>query len=496
MKGILNRIAGLALLITACQQVELPVEQEHVSGPEFTAQAETFSAQTKTTMDGNYVVWNAGDQIAIFQGLSTADKYQVKENGIGRTSATFEIIAKGNGSNATDLPANVAIYPYESRLICTPVTAENGTVTSYQIARVTIPATQTYTIGSFADESFPMAAITTAPDDHTLNFKNLCGVLKLQLKGTAKIKTIELKGNDSEPLSGDAIISVYPNGSLPTITMSSDASNTVTLDCGEGVQLSEDAATDFLITIPPTAFEKGFTATIIDIEGGTFKLQTSQPNAVKRSYVHGMPEVQIKMSLDDPVLLPYWKEYLDQKINEINQLADMYGDDADCFIYIADQHRPTGASLESAAINYITNRTSIRNVIMGGDIVQGSDNDVELLEEYVKSFSKNVRILPMRGNHEIWGNLTAEDFWEIGIKPLQDYAVVSEKLWYYYDNPTLKIRYIMTDSTYSSSDGTDNLTSEEQITWMQDRILELDENWTVLVFHHGIWTASKTADKQ
>ena len=492
MKKIIGILAVLGLSF-ACQQVELPVEQEQVSGPEFTAQAEMFGAQTKTAMDGNAVVWNSGDQIAIFQGLSTADKYQVKENGIGRTSATFEIIAKGNGSNSTGLPVNVAIYPYESDLICAPVILENGTVTSYQILGVTFPSTQTYAANSFADESFLMAAITSNTEDHTLNFKNICGALKLQLKGTGKVKSIELKGNDNEPLSGEATVTVYPGKATPIVAMSSDASQTVILDCGEGVQLSEDAATDFLITIPPTAFKKGFSAMIIDVEGGTFKLETSQPNAVKRSYVHGMPEVQIKMSLDDPILLSYWKEYLDQKINEINQLADMYGDDADCFIYIADQHRPTGASLESAAINYITNRTSIRNVIMGGDIVQGSDNDVELLEEYVKSFSKNVRILPMRGNHEIWGNLTAEDFWEIGIKPLQDYAVVSEKLWYYYDNPTLKIRYIMTDSTYSSSDGTDNLTSEEQITWMQDRILELDENWTVLVFHHGIWTASKTA---
>ena len=293
MKGILNRIAGLALLITACQQVELPVEQEPVSGPEFTAQAETFGAQTKTAMDENSVVWNADDQVAIFQGLSTADKYQVKEDGIGKTSATFEIIAKGNGSNATDLPANVAIYPYESGITCTPVTAENGTVTSYQIAGVTIPSTQTYTTGSFADESFPMAAITTAPDDHTLNFKNLCGVLKLQLKGTAKVKTIELKGNDNEPLSGDAIISVYPNGSLPTITMSSDASATVTLDCGNGVQLNEDTSTPFLIAIPPTAFEKGFTATVTSIDGGVDLLTTSKSNMVGRSYIHTMPELVI-----------------------------------------------------------------------------------------------------------------------------------------------------------------------------------------------------------
>ena len=293
MKGILNRLAGLVLLISACQQVELPVEQEIVSGPEFTAQAEMFGAQTKTAMDGNAVVWNSGDQIAIFQGLSTADKYQVKEDGVGNRSATFEIVAKGEGSSATEVPTNIAIYPYESDIVCTPVKAENGSVNSYQIIGVTIPSTQDYAANSFADESFLMAALTNGLNDHTLNFKNLCGVLKLQLKGTAKVKTIELKGNDNETLSGEATVIVYPNGLAPTIEMSADASRAVTLDCGNGVQLNETTVTDFLIAIPPTAFEKGFTATITSIDGGVDILTTSKSNMVGRSYIHTMPELAV-----------------------------------------------------------------------------------------------------------------------------------------------------------------------------------------------------------
>ena len=292
MKKIIGILAVMGLSF-ACQQVELPVEQEHVSGPEFTAQAEMFGAQTKTAMDGNSVVWNAGDQIAIFQGLSTADKYQVKEDGVGKTSATFGIVANGDGSGAAELPTNLAIYPYESDLVCASVTAENGAVTSYQISGVTIQSTQTYTANSFADDSFIMTALTNGLNDHNLKFKNVCGALKLQLKGTAKVKSIELKGNDNEPLSGDATVTIYPGEATPTIAMSADASNTVTLDCGDGVQLNETTATDFLITIPPTAFEKGFAASITDVNGGTAELKTSKSNTVQRSYIHTMPELVI-----------------------------------------------------------------------------------------------------------------------------------------------------------------------------------------------------------
>ena len=303
MKKILTKILVPILLITACQQVELPIEPEMMSGPEFSAQVEAFGVEkevekephTRTSLSpGKSVLWSGKDQIAIFRGTSVADRYQVKDEYVGKAYGSFSLSAKGEGTATSQFDANVALYPYESDLTCTPVTAENGTVTAYQIAGVTIPSSQTYAAGSFANGSFLMAAITNGTSDHILNFKNICGALELQLKGTAKVKTIELKGNDNEPLSEEATVTVYPDGSTPKVTMSSDASNTVTLDCGEGIQLNEDTATPFLIAIPPTAFEKGFTATVTSIDGGVDILTTSKSNLVGRSYLHTMPELVIE----------------------------------------------------------------------------------------------------------------------------------------------------------------------------------------------------------
>jgi hypothetical protein len=257
--------ASILLAAIGCRQIEPLVEQELSDGPEFTAHIEDFDVPSKTSLaNGSSVVWSAGDQVAIFQGTSVADRYQVMEDYVGTKNGTFAIVAKAEGTPASRLQTNIALYPYEDGLECTAV-IEDSEVASYKITGVTTPTVQSYAAGSFSNESFLMAAITDGLEDRTLNFRNLCGALKLQLKGSAKIKKIELKGNDDEPLSGQATVSIYPDGTAPSITMSKDASTTVTLDCGDGVQLSEDAATDFLITIPPTAFEKGFTAMIIDI---------------------------------------------------------------------------------------------------------------------------------------------------------------------------------------------------------------------------------------
>ena len=296
----MKRIFTMILLAVACQQVEPLVEPEVAEGPEFSAQIEEFGAETKTALAfGNSVVWSAGDQLAIFQGESVADKYQVKSDCVGTTSGTFEIVANGSGTPEASFQTNIAVYPYEDDLVCTPF-MEDGAVVSYQITGVTIPSVQTYVPDSFPDESFLMAAMSDGREDHTLNFKNLCGVLKLQLKGTVKVKTIELKGNGYEKLSGKATIEVRPDA-LPVFVMIDEASSVITLDCGDGVQLSNNVATDFYIAVPPTDFEKGFIVKVIDVTGAEDEIKTSKSNPVKKSYVHAMPTITVETAFPEEI---------------------------------------------------------------------------------------------------------------------------------------------------------------------------------------------------
>ena len=292
MKRLFKILCAIHLLsLTACQQVELPQDPVHLDGPEFTAQIETFGTAadtisetaTKTALaNGNSVVWSTGDQIAIFQGASVADIYQVNEDNVGTKSGIFTIVAKGDGSPASTFQTNIALYPYEEGLECTAV-IEDSEVASYKITGVTIPSVQTYATGTFPDESFLMAAITDGLEDHTLNFKNLCGALKLQLKGTMKVKSVMVQGHDSERLSGEATVTLSSDRSSPIIEMSSDAAVTATLDCGEGVQLSESTTNEFIVTLPPTQFVNGFTVSIIGADGTVARIVTSKQNSVGRS---------------------------------------------------------------------------------------------------------------------------------------------------------------------------------------------------------------------
>lgn len=303
MKKLLTILCTTLLLtIIGCQHDEPMVEPEVAKEQEFTAKIEGFVANTKTQLaNRNSVVWSKDDQIAIFQGASVADKYQVNDYCIGSMVGTFNIVTKVEATESVTFDTNIALYPFEDGLTCTP-TVMDGKVTSYQITGVTIPTTQTYADESFPEEAFIMAALTDGINDKTLNFKNICGAIKLQLKGTMAVKRIELRGNDDEKLSGDATISIYPGTSFPAITMNENASDIVILDCGDGVVLRDDIATTFILTVPPTDFEKGFTAYIIDTKGNTSLISTSRLNTVNRSYLHEMPSISVKDASEESLM--------------------------------------------------------------------------------------------------------------------------------------------------------------------------------------------------
>ena len=133
-----------------------------------------------------------------------------------------------------------------------------------------------------------------------LNFilKEFYGGIKLQLLGTQRVKSIKLEGKNNEKLSGAATVKAFSDESKPVITMASDASTSVTLNCGEGVQLNESRATDFIIALPPVVFSEGFTVTITDLDNKVYTLESSRTNTVIRSSLLIMPEQHIENKLD------------------------------------------------------------------------------------------------------------------------------------------------------------------------------------------------------
>ena len=281
MKKISILLAA-ALTIAACQKNETPA----LIADTITAQIEQETAPTKTYMDAsNNIRWSEGDQIVGFMKSSLGLKYQILPSSVGKTSAFFEKVSGGNDyiGAGNEWDHNIVYYPYSEA-------AEAAKSGDNYVLNAVLPSEQNYAAGSFGKGAMAMVAVS---EDNDIIFRNVLGGMKLQLKGTQKVKSIRLQGKNNEKLSGAAVVTAYTDESKPAITMSSSASTTVTLNCGTGIQLNESKATDFIIALPPVLFSNGFTVTVTDMESNTYTVETDKANTVLRSSLLVMPAFKL-----------------------------------------------------------------------------------------------------------------------------------------------------------------------------------------------------------
>ena len=288
MKTRIAFIIGVVLSVCSCQIKEISEEvtSDYLITKVFTATVEDIaSGNTRTSLDENgNVRWKQGDQVSIFAGSTVNEQYQVTDASDGKTSAGFNKVSGSGFVGGSEIDNNVAFYPYAA----SAEIARNGS--GYVISDIALPATQTYTAGSFGNGAFPMAAVTSAKDDMLLKFKNVLGGLKLQLKGTATITSITVTGNNNEILCGAAEVTVS-NTSTPTISLTDASAKTVTLDCGSGVTLDSETPTPFIIALPPMTMEGGFTVVVTDTEGKQMEIKTTKSQTINRSTLLKMPAV-------------------------------------------------------------------------------------------------------------------------------------------------------------------------------------------------------------
>lgn len=295
MKKSFLALASFAAIAVACQiekmDSELPLVDDAVV---YTASTEAYAPATKTAMDGHDVVWSAGDQIAVFQGNTYYDVFQVTSASAGKTEATFTLKSDKDASNEA-LPYNGAFYPvYESM-------ESYSEGDAFVVWNFALPTTQKYAAGSFANGAFPMIAVS---EDNQFEFNNVLGALKLNLTGNRTVKSITVIDNAGNQLAGKARVYLYEDDAPElTFEMSYDspAPSSVTLDCGEGVKLNANTATEFVIALPATEFENGFTVLLTDAEYNVLRFQASanDKNRIERSKILSMPALDVESLTQD-----------------------------------------------------------------------------------------------------------------------------------------------------------------------------------------------------
>ena len=274
MKKTVFIAAVAALALFACQKTEqaapeepdAPAQKEQVQEPVggdiavFTASVD--GSVTKTSLEddteGKKVVWTAGDKINVNGTVLTLEtENQPDGYGPGCTKGSFA----GNKPSANGTGAKYkAVYPASLR--------DN-------YGYYNLPLEQHYSVGNISD--FPMYAQN---DDATLEFKNLCGIVRIGLKGSKSISSIILadKGSDPKPMSGRFVVN--ENAAV----MQSATPNGTTLTCATPVGLNDYSFTYFHLTVPAATYGK--LQILIEASDGTIcSLTSKSPVTVTRSKI-------------------------------------------------------------------------------------------------------------------------------------------------------------------------------------------------------------------
>ena len=260
-------LVAILLASVGCERIEPDQTQSPLRPSEETPALMKVHArvdETRTSLGGprgTEVRWSAGDAIALWGEDSPAcRRYAIDDRFAGGTSADFT-------GEAFESAVYYACYPYRPDAV-----AEGTGVTT------TLPAVQPFGgSGTFAAGISPMTARSTRADD--LRFTSVCGVVRLQLTGTATIRSIRLTTLDGAPLAGRMRFEWTAAGGW-TIRSVDAGHPSILLDCGAGgAALSGGDPVVFCLVVPPGSY-RGWRFTITDTEGGQMVRETSQAEVV------------------------------------------------------------------------------------------------------------------------------------------------------------------------------------------------------------------------
>ena len=215
----------------------------------FEASLETPDVSRTALLPGGSVVWSEGDEIKIFSAVQAGGSvFSTDAASAGSSSAVFR------GSIEGEAPF-YALYP-----------ASAGTSLSGDGLGVSLPAVQQYVSESFAPGASPAAA--RSADGAHLQFGNLCGLLCVQLTGSASVSALRITSASGEALWGGGTVTFGDEPQL-ALKYKTKEQRTLTLECPSPVRLEKDTPRSFCFVVPAGTLSGGFTVTIEDSGGGS-----------------------------------------------------------------------------------------------------------------------------------------------------------------------------------------------------------------------------------
>ena len=253
----------------------------------FSATIDEGGSESKTVLSGELedkfrqVLWLPSDEIGVVMANQNEQPVQKFTNLSTTPSANAEF--EGSIGFCEEYHA---IYPYQS--------GYSEIAEGLSMFMFPIPTVQKYVPNSFDTNAAPM--VGKCAYGETMKFKNLCGVLALNLIGEEEVRSITFMGRDSrgeyQYISGDFVVDMsYATDPFcvaainePSAFFSTDCYKSVTLTCDAPVALSLSEETTFYFLLPPATYN-GFVILVTTANGKTMIREGKNPLTINRAKV-------------------------------------------------------------------------------------------------------------------------------------------------------------------------------------------------------------------
>ena len=233
----------------------------------------------------------------------------------------------------------------------------------------------------------------------------------------------------------------------------------------------------------------------IQIEEGTQRTEYVSPwLGESDSYSSRLKHIENSIALyngGDALEVPgYYHEnhYLTRKVNRINSVGEDITSNGDLFFVITDQHWDYyNAKRSPALMRYLSGHCNIPRLFSLGDIAYGTS--LEYVSLLNKAYSGEIHHVV--GNHDYDDSTTGSAlvYYLDSGKEMQ--VGNADRHYYYVDNRQQKIRYIiMSGSNESSAGGYLGGYEADQITWLTNEALNVEDGWSIILFTHSLYSYS------
>ena len=313
-------------------------------------------------------VWTNGDLVSVFY-KSNANQKWVFQGETGERTANLKRLDAGKAT--TSNTRVIVVYPYN---VSYDFNAE-----TYNIC-TQLPATQHYMADSYGLDGNIMVS---SGEYNQFCLKSVYGWLKLQITGNGeKVRVINLSGNNAEQVAGEAYI--YTNDATMSLAADmltpSDDHNVggnlifddtiitkLTLNCGEGVTLSQEP-TSFYIALPPQTFTDGITVDIKTTDGRMMHKSSNKELVIDRNTIQPMAAFAFECNGGNGIFIP------DEALK--SYLVNNYDDDCDGEISIEEAEYITMVNCSGKGVADLTGLESCTNIVT----LDCSNNNITKIE--------------------------------------------------------------------------------------------------------------------